>query len=306
MKRSKKVIFLIVFLHLAGLFLIKKVFVPKAEAPAKQAGRIETVSVRAETAERQDLEIVLSYVGGLKAKNEAYVYSKVNGKFLEYLLREGDKVEKGQVIALVERDETGLKYEPAKVVSPISGVIGRTFLDQGANVVSQEAAGQASAIAIVLDRDEMAVRLNVPEQDIADIKNGQPALIKVDAYPEEEFKGEVVRVSEVVDIQTRTLPVEISIPNEKHLLKSGMFARINIFAGRLSARLVIAQDALVREDSSDFVYRLEDSKARKVRVKTGMYQDSKVEILEGLEEKQKVITFGHQGLKDGAEVNVVE
>jgi multidrug efflux pump subunit AcrA (membrane-fusion protein) len=68
----------------------------------------------------------------------------------------------------------------------------------------------------------------------------------------------------------------------------------------------VAQDALVKEDSLNYVYVVEDFVARKVKVKPGIRQNSKIEILDGLEENQRVIVFGHQGLKDGAQVNVVD
>ena len=69
---------------------------------------------------------------------------------------------------------------------------------------------------------------------------------------------------------------------------------------------MVAQDALVKEDSLNYVYLAEDAVARKIRVRPGIRQNNKIEILEGLEENQRVIVFGHQGLKDGSQVNVIE
>ena len=305
--RKRKLIITIIFLHIIGLVFIKRILFHKA--PERQfSGKrvVEKTTVKVDAVKREDMDFILSYVGSLKAKDEAYIFSKASGKFSAYLANEGDKVEKDQLIALVERDESGLKYESAKVSSPISGIVGRTFLDKGANVIAEGQGPQATPLAIIVNTDKMLVRLGVSEADIPYMQKGLKAFLKFDAYPTEEFQGEVSKVSELVDAATRTLPVEITIPNPDNRLKSGMFARIDIFAGKRQAALVVAQDALVKEDSSAYVYVVENSLARKIKVRPGIYQDGKVEIAEGLGENQKVIIFGHQGLKDGAEINIVE
>lgn len=301
--KKKRIIWLVIFLFLiTGMFFKRLFFNKPPQSPASfKRGAVEKITVKVEKVRREDLDFILFYSGSIKAKDEALVYPKVSGKLSAYLVSEGDRIEKDKTIALIDRDETGLKYELAKVDSPLSGVIGRTFLDRGAAVASG-----ATAVALVVDMEQMIVRLNIPEQDISDIKKGLSAYLKVDSYPNEDFEGVVSKISEVMDTQTRTLPIEILIPNPGHRLKSGMFSRIRIFAGKHIGSLVVLQDSLVKESSFDYVYIIEDSTARKVKVTAGIYQDNKVEILEGLKEGQRIIVFGHQGLKDGSFVNVIE
>lgn len=308
MKRKKRIVFLIIVLHIIGIGFVKRLFLPKepkGKAVITQKRGPEKTTVRADRVKREDLDFILSYVGNIKAKDEVFVFSKVGGKLSSYAAVESEPVEKGQVLALIDRDETGLKYELAKVESPIAGRVGMTLLDKGADVMAANTA-KPTPVAIVVNMDEMIVKLAIREQDIPFIAKGFKASLIVDAYPNEEFSGEISKVSEVVDIVTRTLPVEIVIPNPEHRLKSGMFARLRIFAGKHAGTLVIPADALVKEDNSDFVYVAEDSTAKKVRVRLGIRQDNKIEILEGLEENQKILVFGQQGLKDGAVVEVVE
>ena len=99
--------------------------------------------------------------------------------------------------------------------------------------------------------------------------------------------------------------IEITIANPDNKLKSGMFSRIDILAGKRQGVLALPQDALSKEDSSYYAFVVEGDKARKVKVRVGISND-KVEIVEGLEENQKVIVFGQQGLRDGALVKVIE
>jgi membrane fusion protein (multidrug efflux system) len=301
MKITKKIALSIIGFTAFGLLFLR-FFGPQAasetEQPASGRKKADLV-VRVTKVKKGDFTFTFDYVGSLKAKDEASVFSKVPGKLAEYLVNEGDPVTKGQIIAKLDRDETGLKFELAKVESPIAGVIGRILLDKGANI-----APAATAIAVVVDMDEMIVRLNLPEKDIPYFKKGLQAMLKVDSYPDTEFLGEVTRVAEIVDTQTRTLPIEISIPNKEHRLKSGMFARITIIAAKLKDVLVLPQDAIVQELGEKFVFTVENNIADKKKVVLGKRDNGKLEVLEGIKEGETIIVFGQQGLKDGAQVNV--
>lgn len=306
MKRGTKIILLLILI-LAGLFTFRYFNTrPSLQKQPLRRGGVDKVMVKVMLVERADLNLILSYVGSIKAKDEINVFSKVPGKLVEYTVNEGDRVDKGQGIVLIDRDETGLKYELAKVEAPISGIVGRTLLDKGANVLAGAGIASGTPLAILVNMDEMIVRLNVPEQDIPYLKKGLKAKVQVDAYPDENFPGEVSRVSEIVDPQTRTLPIEITISNGEHKLKSGMFSRIKIIASQLKDRLVILQDALVQELGVNYAFVVQDHTAKKRRVTIGIREDSRIEILDGLKDSEQVIVFGQQGLKDGTSVEVVQ
>lgn len=305
MKKYSKLM-LFIFLVLGSLILLRLNASRTSEKRNPGRSPIEKVTVKVATAKKEDLNLILTYIGSIKAKDEINVYSKVPGKLVEYTNNEGDRVEKGQTIALVDRDETGLKFELAKVESPISGILGKALLDKGANILPSSGVAGGTPMAVVVNMDEMIVRLSISESDIPYIKKGLKALVKVDAYPSDNFAGEISRVSEVVDPQTRTLPIEINIPNSGHKLKSGMFCRIKIIASVLKDRLVLAQDALIQEQGSSYIFAVEDHTARKRKVTLGVREDSKIEILEGLKEDEQVIIFGQQGLKDGTNVEITK
>lgn len=305
MKKSNRIL-LIIILIFVGLVLLRLVIKkPGAQKPTTGKRTVEKVTVKAMPVKREGLNFILSYVGSIKAKDEINVYSKVPGKLLTYVASEGQAMEKGQTIALIDRDETGLKFELAPVESPINGILGRTLLDKGTNILPSDRLIGGTPVAIVVNMDEIIVKINVPEPGIPYMKNGLEAQIKVDAYPEDNFAGEVTKVSEVVDPGTRTLPIEITIPNPDHKLKSGMFARIKIIADQHKDALVLLQDALVQELGANYVFIVEDHTAKKKKVTTGIKEDNKIEILEGLHEDEQVIVFGQQGLKDGTPVEIV-
>ena len=100
-------------------------------------------------------------------------------------------------------------------------------MDKGENILAQ-----STAVALVVDSAEAVVEIDIPEQDISYISKGCPAKLKLDSYPGEIFTGEVSKVSEVLDVASRTLDIEIALANPENRLKSGMFARIDILAGK--------------------------------------------------------------------------
>ncbi|OPX28310.1 MAG: hypothetical protein B1H08_06105, partial [Candidatus Omnitrophica bacterium 4484_171] len=182
---------------------------------------------------------ILKFTGDIEGKDQVQVYPKVTGKLIEYKVQEGKPIEKQDVIALIDRDVTGFKFEPAPVEAPISGVVAKTYFDQGDSVSPQ------IPIAVVADMDEVKVKIEVTEVDYPKVKLGQMARIKVDAYPDKEFEGKLSKLSALVSPQTRTATAEITIPNPEHFLVPGMFARISLLAGKHKA-LVVPRDAILR------------------------------------------------------------
>jgi multidrug efflux pump subunit AcrA (membrane-fusion protein) len=308
MKIYKKFILFFLIFILGVFFFLRFVSLGsnRKKASFASAQRKETVTVKAISVQRGDFNLNFFYVGSLKAKDEVNVFSKAGGKLAEYSVNEGDRVEKGQAIAFIDRDQTGLKYELARVDSPIAGVVGRTFLDKGADIAAGEGSLRDTSLAVILNMDEMTVRLNIPENEVPYFKKGLAAKIQVDAYPKESFAGVISKVSEVVDSATRTLPIEISIPNADHRLKSGMFCRVSILVSQLKDRISLPQDALVQELGQDYIFIVEDHTALKKKVILGVKEDGRVEVADGLNQGQKVIIFGQQGLKDGSSVEIIE
>jgi len=246
-----------------------------------------------------NLKEIVSYTGDIEAKERIEVYPRVNGKIIKKNVVEGDGIKKGQTIALIDRDEPGFKFEPAPVDSLLAGIVGRVYVDLGAKVTPQ------TPVALIVDIDRVKIKINVVERDLPKIKIGQEAQIKVDAYPEEIFKGKIWKISPVVDLESRTAPVEILVPNLKHLLKPGMFARTTIVTKEGKDVLIIPRDALMKEEDSIFVFVVKDNRALRREVTTGMSQENLVEIKDNLDLGEEVIVMGKTRVEDGTLVRII-
>jgi len=269
----------------------------------KDAARKEkeaTVPVRVMKVEPRDLTKALEYVGNIEGKDEALVYPKVSGKIIEKVKEDGSPIAKGEVIAYIDRDEVGLKFEKAPVESPLSGIVGRVYVDIGSSVTPQ------TAVALVSSIDTAQINLDIPEVYIPKVSLGQEASITVDAYPEERFSGKVTKISPVVDLATRTAPIEIMIENGDHRLQSGMFADVKLNIEEKKQVPVILKESVIGKEPDTYVYAVRDGKAVLTKVKLGIRQGPFYEVIEGLKEGDRVVIMGQQKLRDGSLVEAEE
>ncbi|MFA5388351.1 MAG: efflux RND transporter periplasmic adaptor subunit [Candidatus Omnitrophota bacterium] len=265
-----------------------------------KAAKEEAIPVRAEKVALRDIQTTLDYSGNIKAQEEAAVYPKVSGKILEKVKEEGAVVEKGDIVAYIDRDEVGFKFEKAPVESPLTGIIGRVYVDIGSSV------SPATPIALVVYMDNVKISLDIPEKYLSKIMLGQSAEINVDAYPAETFKGEISKISPVVDQDTRTAPIEINIKNKEHKLKSGMFARVSLVIDERKSVPAILKEAIIGREPDTYVYTVREGKAFLKKVSLGLRQDQYVEVKEGLGQGEEVVVMGQQRLKDAVSVKTEE
>lgn len=195
-----------------------------------------------------------------------------------------------------EQRELNIRQSQTRVFSPIAGVVARRLLDLGAM------AGANTPIVTIVSVSPMVILANAAEQDISRIKKGAMVNVTIDSLPGQKFSGRVMRISPLLDPQTRNGQVEIEIPNTGGALKGEMFARVELNLGSERDTLLLPRDALVYRGEKPGVYTIEAEKAKFVEVETGLTQEDKVELLGGLKLGEKVITQGVNLVKDGDRV----
>ena len=258
----------------------------------------ETIPVRVARLAARDIERTLEYVGDIKGQDEAMVYPKVSGKISEKLKEDGAKVREGDVLATIDRDEVGLKFEKAPVESPLAGVVGRVYVDRGTRVSPQ------TPVALVVNMDRVRVRLDVPEKYLPSISLNQSAKLSVDAWAGQIFTGKVSKISPIVDLDTRTAPIEISADNPDHKLQPGMFSRVRLVLEKKKDVLLVPREAVLGREPEATIYVVDGGVARLRNVTTGIRDGGEVEIVSGAEAGEQVVVWGQQKLRDGAEVMV--
>lgn len=280
------------------ILLLSILLVSGCQPQEKKVQGQEAIPVKASRVELRELDDTIDYVGNIRAEDEAIVYPRVSGKISEKVKQEGNPVTKGEAIAYIDRDEVGLKYEKAPVESPLTGIVGRVYVDIGENVNAQ------TPVALVVNIDRVKISLDVPEKYLPKISLGQEANIMVDAYPQEVFVGKVAKISPVVSLENRAAPIEIALDSPDHRLKPGMFARVSLIIEKHPLALVILKEVILGKEPDTYVYLIQDNKAVMKKVTLGLRSGPYYEVREGIKEGDLVVIVGQQRLYENAPVAV--
>lgn len=146
----------------------------------------------------------------------------------------------------------------------------------------------------------------VPEVQLARLKVGQPVAVRIDAYAERDFRGEILAIDPTLDEITRTVLVRARLANAEGLLRPGVFARVQLEIARREQALVIPEEAIWPVGRQTLVYVVKDGRAESVPVELGLRQAGKVEVKNGLAADAQVVTDGQMKLRPGAAVKIAE
>lgn len=210
-------------------------------------------------------------------------------------------------VARAKHDLAQATLQRLKILAPFDGVIGLKqvnvgdYLKDGADIVNIE------------DIEAVLVDFRLPERYQAKLRPGQSVQVQVDALPGRPFTAQVQAIDPLIDANGRSVGVRGCIDNRQRLLRPGMFARVNtVFAVR-EAALTVPEEALVPLGGRSFVIKVVPGEqpnalvSQRVPVQTGVRQPGRVEITEGLQPGDTVVTAGQQRLqKDGTPVRVVD
>lgn len=191
-----------------------------------------------------------------------------------------------------------LELSYTNIVAPIDGVIASRTVKPG-NLIQLN-----SSLFRIIDDSRLEAVLNVPERDLATMREGLVVRMTADAMPGKVFEGEIDRVSPVVDGGSGTFRVVTAFPGGQGL-RPGMFGRIEVVYDQRTDALTVPRAALLEDAGQASVYAVRENKAVRVPVELGHLSGELAEIRKGLSEGDQVVTAGKVTLRDGALVEVL-
>ncbi|MCH7494565.1 MAG: efflux RND transporter periplasmic adaptor subunit [Candidatus Marinimicrobia bacterium] len=200
---------------------------------------------------------------------------------------------------LISWKEANLSLSRTTVRAPINGVVSLRNVRQGDRVTS------ATHLFSMVNLQDIIATVHVPEKELATIKKGQLTYVSSDYLTDKRFVGYVKRISPVVNPNTGTFKVTIGLDADHEGLRPGMFVNTFIVTMTNEDALLLDKDAIVYEGDKRFVYVVRDSLAHRIRVEVGFEDASRVEIVSGVSDSDKVIIVGQNGLRDKTKVKVV-
>jgi len=188
------------------------------------------------------------------------------------------------------------------IYAPFDGIVTTRNLHPGALV--GPASGQSGTMPIVqiVDTDHLRLVVPVPEAYVGEMQVGQQVAFTVPAYPGQTFHAPITRISHDVDLNTRTMPVELDVHSADGRLSPGSFSSVQWPVHRAAPTMFVPASAVTNDQQRTFVQGVRDGKAEWVDVVTGLSVDGNIEVYGDLKPGDEVIRNATDAIRPGQSV----
>ena len=191
---------------------------------------------------------------------------------------------------------TRAKLQKTQLRAPFSGIVGIRNVSVGDYVK------EGQELINIEDIGSLKVDFRLPESHLSRLRKGQSVEVTTDALPGQAFKGALDAIDPLIDASGRAISLRARLANPELKLRPGMFVRVRLAFGGERLGLTVPEEALVPAGNDNFVFKVDDGKALRVKVKIGQRNGASVEIEEGLKAGDEVVTAGQLKLRDGVPV----
>jgi macrolide-specific efflux system membrane fusion protein len=293
MIKNKKMILALVAVIVAVLIFIGM----KVKAGRSQ---VKQTVVRAVLGEIRE---IVSTTGTVKPQNRLEIKPPVAGRIEEILVKEGQDVKAGKILALMSSTERAALLDAARLqgeeetaywksvynatplIAPIDGMVIVRSVEPGQTVTTAD--------AVIVLSDRLIVEADVDETDIGSVAVGQKAVVSLDAYPEISVLSIVDHISYESSLVNNVMIYSVDIlPDEiPDVFRSGMSANVDIIIKEKTDAVLLPADAVMNRDGKEIVV-LQDmlnNGQKAVSVVTGMRDSENIEIVSGVSAGDAVI-----------------
>jgi membrane fusion protein (multidrug efflux system) len=209
--------------------------------------------------------------------------------------------------ALAVVDETQAVIDRKTIRAPFDGDLGIRQVNAGQYLKSGDPIVQLESL------DPIYVNFALPQQNLGRLKLGQPVRVLADGMPEKPFAGKITAINSAVDTSTRNIQVQATIPNPDHILRSGMFAGVEVVLPQKESVIMVPSTAIQYAPYGDSLFVIESMKdgegkeylgAREQQVTLGKSRGDQVCILKGLKAGDQIATSGIFKLRQGGAVKI--
>ncbi|MCX6546217.1 MAG: efflux RND transporter periplasmic adaptor subunit [Acidobacteria bacterium] len=236
----------------------------------------------------------------LKAEASKREYERAQRSHQDQLISQQDfeRLRSTNDLAQADVDSAALSISYTRILAPFAGRIVDRAVVQGRHIKPGE------KLFTVANMSPLVARVFLPEKDVAGLRLGQSAELVLDAAGGQRLPGRVTKISPVVDTSTGTIKVTVEALSLTPAARPGSFTTVRIVTDTHANALLVPKGAVVREDSADYLFVVEGSRARRCKVTLGFPSDGRIEVAAGLSGRESVIIAGQGSLKDGARVDV--
>ena len=191
----------------------------------------------------------------------------------------------------------------SQIVAPISGIVTARASEPGSLIQAGE------EVVTIGDFSQIKIVIPLSELDLGQVVVGQKVEVKLDAYGDRQFTGQVSRIAPTTNNFSRQIPVEIIVDNPERQIKGGLLARVN-FTSDSKSKVIVPESALKTEEGANYIFTVTQTKENnqgKVtqrKVVTGDRSNGRVEITAGISPGERYVIRSSQPLQDRDEVGL--
>ena len=273
-----------------------------AEEMAEYQYSLETLDINQELLDIQrtisDSQEILANLEEYKAEMKSQKSSTENSvlssqaREAKAVAREAEKMRSDKSLAYVESVADGIKAD-------MEGVVTQITVAEGAPVTS------GAALVTVASNSQVHVAINLSKSDLAKVKEGQKADVTIAG---KKYEGEVSFINHMATVNANNMAVveaQIKITNADEDVYLGIEAKVVIYADKSENVLVVPVETVNSDKNGDFVYVVEDNIVVRKDVMTGVSSDTYIEVTDGLNENDQVMTDISLDITEGMEVMIV-
>jgi membrane fusion protein (multidrug efflux system) len=189
-----------------------------------------------------------------------------------------------------------LNHDYSNIRATISGVVASRDVKQGQNLSVGQVAFR------ITETSELIAYLQIPQAELSKFNAGHSATLEVVAMPDQAYAATIARISPTIDARNGTFRATAIIDNAAGDLAPGMFGSFTIAYEKHENALLIPANAVLDEDDESTVYVVRDGEVLRRTVATGVENNGRIEILDGLRDDEQIVVVGHSGLRNGSKV----
>ncbi len=259
-------------------------------------------------AEIQEAEAALAYTGALRPQPQ---------QLQQRVIEEGEEEEIPPEIGETEGSEEKLTYhqatleraradfelydhmsETSQINSPISGVVTNRFVTEGVDVLEDQ------PLLEVVRLDPIRFVFSVPADELTYLEKSGGISVRISSLPGQEFTGEIFSVGAEANDDKNAVEVTLNIPNPDLAIKAEMRGDVEVQTTGRRKIISIQDSAVVHSDKTDYVFRIDANRVRRIAVELGDSINGQPTVEEGLEEGDRIVATSEEDLIDGATVEV--
>ena len=261
------------------------------------ANQTRTTSVAVEEVRIDSINKIYPATSVIEAKKSYNVVSKTDGILNDIFFKESSFVEKGdKLFSILSTSSIG----EILITAPFNGYVGLTDYKIGDKLKNGD------LLLTLDDMSSMKAFIYLPEKILPQISENIKYIASSKLFPEQKYFGVISNIDQRVNRDSRTIRAYAIIDNKNKNLRPGLLLNIDIVLDEINDTMLIPEESVLTSKDYSYVFVIDEDVAKLKKVNLGITSNGMIQILSGLKSNDKVVTLGHEKLKDGSKIKIIE